>query len=58
VVLQPDGAPRGAPRDLLPVPDADGRLIVVGEGRALAFVARDRVGATHGITVGGLCLPE
>lgn len=58
VVLRPDGAPRGAPRDLLPVPYADGRLQAVGEGRSLAFLARDRVGATRGITVGGLCLPE
>jgi len=58
VVLQPDGAPRGAPRDLLPVPYADGRLHAVGEGRSLTFIARDRVGAARGITVGGLCLPE
>jgi hypothetical protein len=57
-VLQPDGAVRSAPRDLLPVPNADGRLLAIGEGRALTFVARDRVGAARGVTVGGLCLPE
>jgi hypothetical protein len=58
VVLQPDGAMRGAPRDLLPVPNADGRLLAMGSGRALTFAARDRVGTNRGITVGGLCLPE
>jgi len=57
-VLQPDGAVRSAPRDLLPVPNADGRILAVAEGRALVFVARDRVGAVRGVTVGGLCLPE
>lgn len=57
-VLQPDGVVRMAPRDLLPVVNADGRLVATGEGRMLVFAARDRAGSARGVTVGGLCLPE
>jgi hypothetical protein len=60
-VMQPNGVMRAPVRDLLPVPGADGRLLTVGEGRELSFVARDRGlrgPASTGITVGRLCLPE
>ncbi len=58
VVMQPDGVMRAPPRDLLPVPGADGRLYTVGDGRALTFIARDRGAQGYGVTFGRLCLPE
>ncbi len=57
-VMQPNGVLRAAPRDLLPVPGADGRLFAVGEGRSLTFVARDRSATGYGVTFGRLCLPD
>lgn len=56
-VMQPNGILRTPPRDLIPVPGADGRLYAVGEGRSLAFVARDRGASGYGVTFGRLCLP-
>ncbi len=58
LVVQPDGIPRTPPRDLLPVPGADGRLYTAGNGRALTFIARDRTAAGFGVTFGRTCLPE
>ena len=57
-VMQPNGVLRAAPRDLPPVPGADGRLFAVGEGRSLTFVARDRSATGYGVTFGRLCLPD
>ena len=57
-VMQPNGVLRAPPRDLLPVPGADGRLFAVGEGRSLSFVARDRTASGYGVTFGRLCLPD
>ncbi len=58
MVMQPNGVMRSPPRDLLPVPGADGRLYAVSDGRALTFVARDRGAMGYGVTFGRLCLPE
>jgi hypothetical protein len=55
-VMQPNGVLRGVAQDLVAIPNADGRLVTVGDGLALTFAARDQIASIRGLTVGRLCL--
>ncbi|MBL8605105.1 MAG: hypothetical protein JNK72_24460 [Myxococcales bacterium] len=58
VVVQPDGVLRGAPRELLRVPGAEGRIVARAEGRALRFAVRTRASDGVALGFGQLCLAE
>ncbi len=58
VVVQPNGIVRGAPRDLVSVPGAEGRVVVQVTGRSLRFALRARGADGVSLGFGQVCLPE
>lgn len=57
-VVQPDGRVRVMARDLMRMPGAEGRLLAVADGRAVAVVSRTRPTGDPELGFGRVCLPE